>query len=283
MPNEKALVSVIVPNYNNEQYLPACLDSILSQSYSNLEIICIDDASTDSSCNILHDYSRRFNIVKVVKNNINLGISKNRRKAINASNGIYITTLDSDDFYLDIHKIEREVDLIENHVNESGRPIISFSDIRLVDENGIELNKKSQNNIKQGDIFNNILLRDCMIPRDYMMTRDQYNMTDGFDSSIPIYEDWDLKIRLAYKNDFIYTQVKGIAYRRHGKGLSATSKPRHVKWLKHIYSKNSNLISDDQKASHQEQFNAYLLKTFGHQRLPNLLHKLKTILGVEAH
>jgi hypothetical protein len=70
------------------------------------------------------------------------------------------------------------------------------------------------------------------------MKKDCYFEVDGYDCRFPIYEDWDLKIRLAQKFEFYYTRINGTAYRRHGKGLSSLPIQEHVKWLKKIFNKN---------------------------------------------
>lgn len=95
MPNCK--VSVIIPVYNVELYLSECLDSILNQTYNNLEIICIDDCSSDNSLSILQDYAKKDLRIKIIHNIRNLGVAVSRNIGINSSHGQYICFLDSDD------------------------------------------------------------------------------------------------------------------------------------------------------------------------------------------
>ena len=89
-------VSIIVPIYNVELYLRKCLDSIINQSYSNLEIILIDDGSTDRSGEICDEYSKLDNRIIVIHNN-NKGVSYSRNYGIRLSTGKYILFIDSDD------------------------------------------------------------------------------------------------------------------------------------------------------------------------------------------
>lgn len=89
-------VSIIVPIYNVEFYLRKCLDSIINQSYSNLEIILIDDGSTDRSGEICDEYSKLDNRIIVIHNN-NKGVSYSRNYGIRLSTGKYILFIDSDD------------------------------------------------------------------------------------------------------------------------------------------------------------------------------------------
>jgi glycosyltransferase involved in cell wall biosynthesis len=90
------MVSIIVPIYNSEKYLHACLDSIVSQTYKNIEIILIDDGSTDSSSQICDEYKNNDSRI-IVKHNQNRGVSYSRNCGINISTGERILFIDSDD------------------------------------------------------------------------------------------------------------------------------------------------------------------------------------------
>ena len=93
-------VSVIVPVYNTEEYLCQCLDSILSQSLKEIEIICIDDGSSDSSLKILRKYQQKDRRIRIITQN-NLGSGPSRNKGIAISTGEFIAFMDSDDWYPD--------------------------------------------------------------------------------------------------------------------------------------------------------------------------------------
>ena len=95
--NNNDLISIIVPVYNVEKYLPKCLDSIINQTYKNLEIILINDGSTDKSgefCKKYKDIDNRINVI----HKINEGVSVARNTGINVAKGKYITFIDSDDW-----------------------------------------------------------------------------------------------------------------------------------------------------------------------------------------
>lgn len=89
-------ISIVVPIYNMEKYLPRCLDSILNQSYQNIEILLINDGSTDTSLEICKEYSKRDNRVILITKK-NGGLSDARNIGIKNSTGEYITFIDSDD------------------------------------------------------------------------------------------------------------------------------------------------------------------------------------------
>jgi len=97
---EQALVSVIVPCYNVEKYLHKCIDSILRQSYQNLEIWLVDDGSPDGSGMICDEYARKDDRIRVIHKE-NGGLSEARNVAIDQATGEWITFVDSDDYIAD--------------------------------------------------------------------------------------------------------------------------------------------------------------------------------------
>lgn len=93
------MISVIIPVYNVEDYLHVCLNSILKQSYEDFEIICIDDASTDSSLEILEYFAQKDSRVKILKNDSNMGPGFSRNRGLEVAEGKYISFLDGDDWF----------------------------------------------------------------------------------------------------------------------------------------------------------------------------------------
>ena len=91
-------VSVIIPVYNSEQYLIKCLETIINQTLKDIEIICVDDGSTDSSLQILQDFSNIDNRIKIIKQQ-HEGTGVARNKGLSVTKGKYLSFLDSDDFF----------------------------------------------------------------------------------------------------------------------------------------------------------------------------------------
>lgn len=97
-------VSVIIPVYNVEKYLKKCLDSVIGQTLQDIEIICINDESTDNSLSILRDYEKKDSRIKILtQKNQYAGVARNN--GLKAATGEYLSFLDSDDFF-DIHMLE---------------------------------------------------------------------------------------------------------------------------------------------------------------------------------
>lgn len=104
MKSEIKLVSIIVPAYNVEKYVGKCLSSLMNQTYTNIEIIVVDDGSADRTSEILDDYSKRDNRINVIHKS-NRGVSEARNTGIDVSNGDYIVFVDADD-YLDSQYVD---------------------------------------------------------------------------------------------------------------------------------------------------------------------------------
>lgn len=91
-------ISVIIPFYNSEKYLNECIDSVLRQTFEDFEVICVDDCSSDNSVEIIKEYSKKDNRVRLLQNEQNSGPGASRNLGLNNAKGNYIFFLDSDDF-----------------------------------------------------------------------------------------------------------------------------------------------------------------------------------------
>ncbi|AEI14057.1 glycosyl transferase family 2 [Flexistipes sinusarabici DSM 4947] len=215
------LVSIIIPNYNNEKYIQACIESCIMQTYENIEIVIVDDCSTDNSVNIIKGYQKQDSRIKLIVNDANLHVARTRDIGIKQAKAEWISTLDSDDFYISKEKIENEMDILRSFNFDPS--VISYSGIIKVSESG-ELGKSvmKDSKIKEGYIFDYILSRNCAIPRDFIFSKKKYLKAGGFDFDLKTHEDWDIKLKLSKDCKFIYSGIKyGIGYRQHNNGLSS--------------------------------------------------------------
>ena len=100
------LVSVVIPNHNGEKYIAECIDSVLSQTYKEIEIIVVDDGSTDESLEVLNGYSKRVRIIS----SMNYGVNHARNLGLLGSHGDFVAFCDSDDWW-EPEKIARQIHL----------------------------------------------------------------------------------------------------------------------------------------------------------------------------
>lgn len=124
-----SLISIIIPVYNTEDYLEESLNSVINQTYKNIEIICIDDASTDNSLKILNDYAKKDKRITVLSNENNLGPSYSRNKGLNVANGEFILFHDSDDV-VDLDAYEKLMGFYKRYPNHD---FVIFNMIRFND------------------------------------------------------------------------------------------------------------------------------------------------------
>jgi glycosyltransferase involved in cell wall biosynthesis len=103
---ESSLITIAVAVYNTEKYLKDCMDSVVSQTYQNLEIICVNDCSTDKSLEILEEYAAKDRRIKIITNAQNSGLGVTRNVGMDAAHGEYILFIDSDD-WLDLTTCEK--------------------------------------------------------------------------------------------------------------------------------------------------------------------------------
>ena len=177
------MISVIIPLYNNEKYFEKCINSIINQTYRNIEIIIVNDGSIDNSFEIAKEYANIDNRIKLIDKK-NSGVSNTRNIGIENSNGEYVIFIDSDD-YLNIDYLERLIcfnkekyDVIKsgiNLVNKNGKTIDKY----LAFDN----NKKFSINdaiylIKKTNFFNSAcaqLIKKSLLSENKIKFNDQIN------------------------------------------------------------------------------------------------------------
>ena len=135
------LVSVIMPIYNAEKYLVETLNSVFNQSYQNIEIILVDDCSTDRSAAIVSEMKTTHPEIVYYRQEKNMGAGAARNKALELAKGRYVAFLDSDDIWI-FNKIQKQLGLMKEK-----KAVFSYTAIEMVDENNNII--KSKRNIKE--------------------------------------------------------------------------------------------------------------------------------------
>ena len=129
---QNKLITVVVPIYNVEKYIKQCLDSLVNQTYENLEIICVDDCGNDGSMDIVNKYAIEYNRIKILKQSENRGQGEARNFGIDNANGEYIYFIDSDDF-IEKNYIKELVDIAEK---ENVDLVCNVNILKYYGENG---------------------------------------------------------------------------------------------------------------------------------------------------
>jgi len=196
------IVSVVCLCYNHAPFIREALESVLSQTYKPIELIIVDDASTDGSIDIIQQWIKSHDEVPFIANPTNLGNCKAFNRGLALANGKYIIDLSGDD-RLAVERVRRGVMVMEERP-EVG---VQFSDAELIDEAGRHLgfhsDRFSHTSIPQGKIFRDILSRYFINSPTMMIRKSLLDELGGYDESLS-YEDFDFWVRSSPKTDYIY-------------------------------------------------------------------------------
>ena len=197
----KELVSVIVPVFNNEKYINKCIESIINQTYKNLEIILIDDGSYDSSGKICDLYSELDNRI-MVKHIENGGVSNARNVGLDIATGKYVSFIDSDD-YVEKNMFENLIDIFENENLDIIVFNLLYEDLL---ERPIKINNCKNTIIERDkfpyEMFHNPCVKGFACNKIYKKSIiNQYNIR--FDNKIKVLEDDKFNYQIFKSNDFL--------------------------------------------------------------------------------
>ncbi|NBG89624.1 glycosyltransferase family 2 protein [Isachenkonia alkalipeptolytica] len=180
MSKNEALVSVIMPAYNCEEYVIEAINSVLAQTYKNWELLVLDDGSKDNTLQIIEKFSQKDSRIKALPNGKNMGVSATRNRGIELASGDWIAFLDSDDMWEPL-KLEKQFEVVENksaeflftgssYINEEGEP---FKGIFEVPEKVTYKRLRNQNVISCSSVlvkkkyFENIKMEKDEMHEDY--------------------------------------------------------------------------------------------------------------------
>jgi glycosyltransferase involved in cell wall biosynthesis len=201
-------ISVIIPIYNAERYLSETIESVMAQTYSDWEIVAVDDGSTDKTPEILKDYEKKLSKKLCVITQKNSGVSIARNTAIAAARGEYIAFLDHDDLWLP-EKLEKQVKLLDSNKKLG----LVYSDSYAIDGKG-SLKKgtllsgrlfRLHARMRRGNVFNELFYVNFIPILTAIVRKNVFNKVGMFDSKYKIAEEYDLFLKIAeqYPIDFI--------------------------------------------------------------------------------
>ncbi len=239
-----ARVSCIVTSFNNGPWLRQALESLRRQTRRAAEIVVADDGSSDGSRELIRSLAAEDATVRPILRDANVGVAANRDLAIRAAAGDVVTTLDGDDFYYPT-KLESELKVFE----AANPDAVIYSDVNLVDQDGTLLERLDFDRLaalRGNDLVNYMVMRRGPIPRDMLMTKQKFQEMGGLRHDLALYEDWDLKIRLASSpSDWQRAPGVGMAYRKHGRGLSSADPLCHIEAMLRVIFANRDWLERD--------------------------------------
>lgn len=210
---KKPKVSVIIPTYNRAYLIDKAINSVLSQTYRDYEIIIVDDGSTDNTREVVKGFvDSRINYIFHANN---LGVSAARNTGIKASRGEYIALLDSDDEWLP-EKLEKQVVILKNESPEVG---VVCSWQFNINENG-EYIGSSYLPKKGGNIYENLLYTDPISVPTLLIRKECFEKVGLFDDLLNGQEDWDMWIRISKYFKFVLIKIPLVKRRLHHNQIS---------------------------------------------------------------
>ena len=196
--NKVPLISIIMPVYNGEKYLKDALDSVLKQSFSDFEVICIDDGSTDKSHEILTNYATQESRIKIIHQK-NKGVIEARNNGVKQAKGTFIYFLDSDDI-IDEKLLEKSY----NAITAGKGDIITCRVMIFGRENKeMPLQKPTKINMAHGNCLVNVAL----------LRKSLFDKAGGFDRAFHEgLEDYDLWLNMIYRQKATFYRIPELLF-----------------------------------------------------------------------
>lgn len=183
-------VTVIIPTYNRANRVCRAISSVLDQTFTDFEVIVINDTSTDDTIERLGDFGDN---IKIIRHSENKGVSAARNSGIKKATGKYIALLDSDDYWMP-EKLQVQIDFF----NKNPDALICQARELWV-RNGRRVNPAKKHLKPSGDIFIPSLKLCLVSPSAVMFKKSLLDEVGMFDEDLPVCEDYDLWLRIAYK------------------------------------------------------------------------------------
>lgn len=207
-------VSVIIPTHNRLDFLCEAVDSVLRQTFRDFELIVVDDGSSDRTSEEIPD---RYPFVRLIRQE-HAGVSRARNRGAGSAAGEWIAFLDSDDLW-----VERKLSLQWEGLQRTKNHLICYTD-EIWYRRGRRVNPGRRHRKHSGDVFLPSLSLCIVSPSSVLLKRELFEEVGGFDETLPVCEDYDLWLRIAAKEPFLFLPEPLIIKRNgHPDQLSQTT------------------------------------------------------------
>jgi glycosyltransferase involved in cell wall biosynthesis len=214
------LVSVVIPAFNAERYIEETLRSALNQTYKSLEVIVVNDGSTDRTSDIVNDVAANDSRVRLISQG-NAGVAVARNRGIEAASGQFIAMLDADDVWHP-DKIALQMDTFHRSGPSVG---LVYCWYREIDERGVIIGRYRSGSDHVGDVYGQLVLRNFVGNASTpVIRRSCFDQVGPFDTSLPQgAEDLKLFLAVAERFDFGLVPQFLVGYRQHQDAMSKNS------------------------------------------------------------
>ncbi|MGR6117769.1 glycosyltransferase family 2 protein [Aeribacillus composti] len=228
---EEYKVSIIIPTHNSEKYIGDTLNSVLSQTYRNIEVLVVDDASTDNTISIIKNISNLDDRVKIIQLKVNSGAAVARNTGIKNATGRFIAFIDADDLWKK-DKLEKQINfMLKNDI------AFSFTDYELIDYKGESLKKRIRmpKKINYNGLLKNTIIQTCTVILDTKKISriEMPNLRRG--------QDFATWLSILKEVQYAYALNESLAYYRRTPGSLSSNKFKAIRRTWYIYRNVENL------------------------------------------
>lgn len=234
------LVTIYMPTHNRSDLLSRAIDSVQGQTYSNFELIIVDDCSNDNTAAVVQAYQDQDSRIKYIKNSENLGACASRNKAIRAAQGEFVTGLDDDDYFL---PDRLAVFLKHWHLLPNDKAFI-FSNKKILKPEAEVISRapwyiRRRKFITQGD-----LLIGCAVGIAFFTTKESLLAIAGFDELMPMWQDLDCVYRLLnLGKGYYFDDVSYVVDTTHDDGRISDANTKKITEVHDYFCKKHDLNS----------------------------------------
>jgi glycosyltransferase involved in cell wall biosynthesis len=216
----KPLVSIVIATYNMARYLPLAIKSVLDQTYSNIEVLVVDDGSTDDTAGAIAPFLADHRVRYCIQENKGQAAAKNH--GVQKSRGEYIAFLDADDTWTP-NKLDVQIPIFDRSTFTG----IVYSRVRYMDENGRHLGV-ADNELFRGRVSGALLIRNFIGFGTTVIKRECFDRLGAFDETLRMGIDYDLWLRFSTNYEFDYVDQPLLNYRVWAGQMSKNSRDRYL-------------------------------------------------------
>ena len=222
------LVSVIIPSYNHEKYVSEAIESVLNQTFEDIELIIIDDASKDKSKEIIKYYEKKDSRVLAVFHNENKGIARTMNEGIERASGKFLSLFSSDDVWVE-DKLKKQLEILKENEN-----LVVWSEGLIIDNQGnftgerVSQRHGPYKRKKSGNIFSELLKGNYICDLSAIFKRENIKNIK-YDEKLKYLNDYKFMVDLAKRYEFYFIAEPLVRYRIHGKNTVLSDK---IHWRK---------------------------------------------------
>lgn len=219
------IVSVVLPTYNNSDILARAVESVLGQSFSDFELLIINDGSTDATVDVVTPYLVDTR-VRLVQNDQNIGLQKTLNRGLVVASGLYIARIDADDVWCDKDKLLMQVAYLKHHPE----CVLVGTGVIMVDEHGIELSRRLHP-LQDANIRATLLTKNCFAHSSVLFKK-EVACEIGLYSEDTLYthiEDYELWLRMGMWGTFANLPSYALLYRVSDTQISSRYRVEQIK------------------------------------------------------